>query len=57
MDSKNKKHNLLIGLIALVAVIVIVGVTGILALRPEPVVITGEAEATEYRVSGKVPAV
>ena len=55
MDSKNKKHNLLIGLIALVAVIVIVGVTGILALRPEPVVITGEAEATEYRVSGKVP--
>ncbi|MCM1034647.1 MAG: efflux RND transporter periplasmic adaptor subunit [Paludibacter sp.] len=55
MDSKNKTHNLLIGLIALVAVIVIVGVIGILALRPESIVITGEAEATEYRVSGKVP--
>ncbi|MBR3564844.1 MAG: efflux RND transporter periplasmic adaptor subunit [Paludibacteraceae bacterium] len=51
----NKKHNFLIGLIALVSIIIIVGVIGILALRPEPVLIQGEVEAAEYRVSGKVP--
>ncbi|MBR1929552.1 MAG: efflux RND transporter periplasmic adaptor subunit [Paludibacteraceae bacterium] len=54
-NTKNKKHNLLVGLIALVAVVLIVGVIGILSLRPEPTLITGEVEATEYRVSGKVP--
>lgn len=51
----SKRHNFLIGLIALIAVIVIVGVIGIFALQPEEVVIQGEAEATEYRISGKVP--
>lgn len=55
MDANNKRHNFLIGLIALIAVIVIVGAIGVLALQPEPEVIEGEAEATEYRVSGKVP--
>lgn len=55
MNTKNKRHNFLIGLIALVSVIVIVGVIGILALQEEEVPITGEAECTEYRVSGKVP--
>ena len=51
----NKKHNFLIGLIALLMVVIIVGVIGIIALQPEPEIIQGEAEATEYRVSGKVP--
>lgn len=52
---QNKKHNFLIGLLAFVAVVVIVAVIGILAIKPEPEIITGEAEATEYRISGKVP--
>ena len=43
------------GLIALLSVVVVVAVVGILALRPEKTLIQGEAEAAEYRVSGKVP--
>ena len=55
MNTSNEKHNLIVGLAALVSIIVVVGAIGIFALRPEPSVIQGEAEATEYRVSGKVP--
>ena len=50
-----KEGSLLLGLIALLTVVVIVAVVGILALRPEKTLIQGEAEAAEYRVSGKVP--
>lgn len=50
-----KEGSLLLGLVALLAVVVIVAVVGVLALRPEKTLIQGEAEAAEYRVSGKVP--
>lgn len=50
-----KNYNLLIGVCALVAVILIVSVAGYFVSRPKAVVIQGEAEASEYRVSGKVP--
>lgn len=53
--SKEKKGSLLLGLVAMLAVVVIVAVVGVLAIQPEEVLITGEAEASEYRVSGKVP--
>lgn len=53
---KNQKEgSLLLGLIALLTVVVIVAVVGLLTLRPEKTLIQGEAEAAEYRVSGKVP--
>ena len=52
---KVKEGSLLLGLIALLAVVVIVAVVGVIALRPEKTLIQGEAEAAEYRVSGKVP--
>ena len=52
---KVKEGSLLLGLIALLTVVVIVAVVGLLALRPEKMLIQGEAEAAEYRVSGKVP--
>ena len=52
---KEKERSLLLGLIALLAVVVIVALVGLLALRPEKTLIQGEAEAAEYRVSGKVP--
>ena len=52
---KKKNYNLLIGLAALVIILVVISVAGYLVSRPQPVVIQGEAEATEYRVSGKVP--
>ena len=43
------------GLVALVIILVVVGVTGYLVSRPGAITIQGEAEATEFRVSGKVP--
>jgi HlyD family secretion protein len=52
---KVNEGSLLLGLIALLAVVVIVAVVGLIALRPEKTLIQGEAEASEYRVSGKVP--
>ena len=52
---KVKEGSLLLGLIALLTVVVIVALVGVLALRPEKTLIQGEAEAAEYRVSGKVP--
>lgn len=53
--TKEKKGSLLLGLIALLAVVVIVALVGFFALQPEEELIQGEAEASEYRVSGKVP--
>lgn len=52
---QKKEGSLLLGLIALLTVVIIVAVVGVLALRPEKTLIQGEAEAAEYRVSGKVP--
>ena len=52
---KEKEGGLLLGLVALLAVVIIVALVGVFALRPEETLIQGEAEATEYRVSGKVP--
>ena len=50
-----KNYNLLIGVMALVGIILSVSVIGYVVSRPKDIVIQGEAEATEYRVSGKVP--
>lgn len=52
---KKKNYNLLIGVAALVVILIVISVVGYLVSRPQPVIIQGEAEATEYRVSGKVP--
>ena len=52
---KEKEGGLLLGLVALLAVVIIVALVGVFALRPEETLIQGESEATEYRVSGKVP--
>ena len=54
MESK-KNYNLLIGVAALVVILVVISIVGYVVSRPKPYVIQGEAEATEYRVSGKVP--
>ena len=51
----NARKDLLLGLGVLFGVIIIVALIGVFALRPQKVEIYGEAEATEYRVSGKVP--
>lgn len=54
-ENTQSKRNLLTGLVALLAVIVVVALVGYFVSRPEKVILQGEAEATEYRVSGKVP--
>ena len=51
---KTYKH-IISGLVVLVVILVIIGVAGYLVSEPKPLTIQGEAEATEYRVSGKVP--
>jgi len=54
MKSK-KNYNLIIGLAALIAVVLVIAVIGYMVSKPRPHVIQGEAEASEYRVSGMVP--
>ena len=51
-----KKHyNVFIGLAVLIALLVVIGLAGFFANKPKEMTLQGEAEATEYRVSGKVP--
>jgi HlyD family secretion protein len=52
---KNSTVSLLVGLIALTIVIVVLGVIGYLLSKPQDLILQGYTEATEYRVSGKVP--
>lgn len=56
MSVRSKSNRSLItALLTLIAVIVIVSIVGIFVLKPEPMMWQGEVEATEVRVSGKVP--
>jgi HlyD family secretion protein len=52
---KKKNEDLRIGLLALVIVIVLIFIIGLFVNKPEPMIIQGEAEAAEVRISGKVP--
>ena len=56
MKSKNSSYNLLLGILALAAIILVILIVGYIVSKDNgPKYIQGEAEATEYRVSGKVP--
>lgn len=56
MKTIKKSHSsLIIALIVLLVVIAFVSVIGWLVLKPAPEMLQGQAEATEVRVSGKVP--
>ncbi len=55
MANKNRNKSLIMALITLIGVILVVSVIGIFVLRPEPLMWQGEVEATEVRVSGKLP--
>ena len=55
MTKKEKSYNLVIGVVALLAIIAAIAVIGYLVSKPKPLIIQGEVEASEYRVSGKVP--
>lgn len=52
---KKRNQDLRTGLIALIIVIVLIFIVGIIINRPEPIIIQGEADASEIRISGKIP--
>lgn len=49
------KRNMQVALIGLAAVVVVIFIIGLYVYKPEAHVIQGSAEATEVRISGKVP--
>ncbi len=55
MEKQNNSYNLVIGVAALIVIILVIAIIGYIVSKPKPLVIQGEAEASEYRVSGKVP--
>ena len=52
---KENNKSLWAGLAVVIATVVIILLVGILALKPQKELITGEADASEYRVSNMVP--
>lgn len=56
MKTMNKKHSgMLVAFLTLLLVIAAVSLIGWIVLKPDPVILQGQAEAKEVRVSGKVP--
>ena len=53
MEKKN--YNLIAGVSALIAVVLFIAAAGYFVSKPKAPVIQGTAEASEYRISGKVP--
>lgn len=52
---KKRNYNLIAGVSALVAVVLLIAAAGYFVSKPKAAVIQGTAEASEYRISGKVP--
>ena len=52
---KENNKSLWAGLAVVIATVVTILIVGILALKPQKELITGEADASEYRVSNMVP--
>lgn len=55
MDTKSQNSNMLLAFLTLLGVIVLVALVGFFMLRKGPDMVQGQTEATEYRVSSKVP--
>ena len=54
MMNKSKKY-IAIAFVVVLIVVVIVSTVGILSLKNKPEILQGQAEATEIRISGKLP--
>ena len=52
---KKQNKELRVGLMGLIIVIILVFIIGIYVYKPQPVILQGEAVASEVRISGKVP--
>lgn len=55
MNTKSQNSNMLLAFLTLLGVITLVALVGFFMLRKGPDMIQGQAEASEYRVSSKVP--
>ena len=55
MDNSNKEKGLTIGLVAIILVIVLLALIGFFLLDPKAEIVQGQAEATQIRISGKLP--
>lgn len=56
MKTQNKRHSgMLIAFSTMLLVIAAISFIGWIVLKPEPLMLQGQAEATEVRVSGKIP--
>lgn len=51
---KKKNKDLRTGLIALIIVVILIFIVGLIINRQEPIIIQGEADASEIRISGKI---
>ncbi len=51
---KKKNKDLRTGLIALITVVILIFIVGLIINRPERIIIQGEADASEIRISGKI---
>ncbi len=52
---EEKERSLMVGLIVLIGIVVVLALIGLFLLKPAPEIIQGQAEATQVRVSGKLP--
>lgn len=52
---KKKNKDLRTGLLSLIVVVTVIFIIGLFVNKPEPIIIQGEAVASEVRISGKVP--
>jgi Multidrug resistance efflux pump len=52
---KKENKTLVIGFVVLIAIVVLVGLIGYFILTPSEIILQGEVEANEVRVSGKLP--
>jgi len=55
MKTSKSSYNFILGLLALLVIVAAVSVIGWVSSKSRPIILQGEAEAAEYRVSGKVP--
>lgn len=56
MKTQDKRHShMLLAFLTLLLVIAVISLIGWLVLKPGPLMLQGQAEATEIRISGKIP--
>ena len=51
----DNRKSMMIGIGVIIGIVAVVALIGIYALRPEPEILQGQVEASEYRVSNKIP--